>query len=321
MAITGREIKVKILNKSIFLIMLAIVTLPGRATAQTAQDIANSDSGISTESGRDAKWYLAQHQKLSADFDTLKPQQPGIIDAYVLVAGLDGDPVFQKESAETAKVLSRRFNAEGRTILLASGKDSKLVQASPSNIAAALAAIAAKMDTAEDVLILYTTSHGNAKIGIVYKDDAGSFGMISPVRMAKLIEELGIKRKLVMISACYSGVFVPALANDDSIIITAASSSRSSFGCAPGNDWTFFGDALINNAFRSPLSVPKAAALAKEKIEEWEKKLDLKPSKPQTSFGTKSGLWLTPLEARMPTEPSTPTGRPATQTNEVAKAK
>ena len=112
---------------------------------------------------------------------------------------------------------------------------------------------------------------------------------------------------------------MPALANDDSIIITAASNSRSSFGCAPGNDWTFFGDAFINNALRSPVSVPKAAALAKEKIEEWEKKLDLKPSKPQTSFGAKSGLWLIPLEARMPTVPSAPTGRPSVETSKVTE--
>ncbi len=311
----------RILTKLAIFIMLTSFIPPSTSTAQTAEDIANADSGISTETKRDANWYLAQHQKLSADFDALKPQQPGIIDAYVLVAGLDGDPVFQKESSETAKVLSRRFNAEGRTILLATGKDSKRAQASPSNIAAALAAITAKMDTAEDVLILYTTSHGDAKIGIVYKDEAGSFGMMSPIRMAKLIEELGIKRKLVMISACYSGVFLPALANDDSIIITAASSSRSSFGCAPGNDWTFFGDALINNAFRSSVSLPKAAELAKEKIEAWEKKLDLKPSKPQMSFGKKSGLWLAPLEARMPTEPSMPTGRSAVDSNEIAQAK
>jgi Peptidase C13 family len=279
--------------------------------AQSDGDIDNANDGISIEKARDAAWYLAQNQKLSADFAALMPQRPGIVDAYVLVAGLDADPVFQKESAETAKVLARRFGAESRSIWLASGRGNDAAQASPANIAASLAAIAAKMDKSEDVLILYTTSHGNEKIGIVYKDETGSFGMISPRRLASLIKELGIKRKLVMISACYSGIFVEPLASDHSIIITAASDSRSSFGCTPGNDWTFFGDALINNALRSPQSLSLAAKQAKLLITKWEKKLDLKSSDPHTSFGDKTPEWLSALEARMPKEATLPIGRPA----------
>lgn len=283
-------------------------------TAQSDTDASNADNGLSVESKRDGKWYLAQNQKLSSDLRMLKTGQPGIIDAYVLVAGLDGDPVFQKESAEAAKILSRRYNAQGRTVLLTTGEGSKQAQGSPANIASALAAIGQKMNLAEDVLILYTTSHGNDKIGIVYKDEAGSFGMMSPARMAQLISESGIKRKLVIISACYSGIFVYPLADDNSIIITAASGITSSFGCNPGNDWTFFGDALINNALRAPQSLSEAAASATGKIDEWEKKLSLEPSKPQTSIGSKSSIWLTPLEARMPKIATVPTGRPAIET-------
>ena len=78
------------------------------------------------------------------------------------------------------------------------------------------------------------------KVGIIYKDGTNGFGMMGPRRLGDVINGLGIKRRLVMISACYSGIFIPPLSGEESIIITAASPVRTSFGCSPGNDWTFF---------------------------------------------------------------------------------
>ncbi len=38
---------------------------------------------------------------------------------------------------------------------------------------------------------------------------------------------------------------MPALANDDTIVLTAADAKSTSFGCAPERDWTYFGDAFF----------------------------------------------------------------------------
>lgn len=54
----------------------------------------------------------------------------------------------------------------------------------------------------------------------------------------------------MLLSACCAGVFVPTLASADSVIVTAAAHDRTSFGCQADNDWTFFGDALVNRALR-----------------------------------------------------------------------
>ena len=66
------------------------------------------------------------------------------------------------------------------------------------------------------------------------------------------IEPHGFGNRLVMIQACFSGQFVPALASPGTVVITAASADKPSFGCDPGNDWTLFGDALVNRALREP---------------------------------------------------------------------
>ena len=49
----------------------------------------------------------------------LQPQRPGVVDAYVVVAALDADPVFNREAREAGRVLSNRFDARGRTLVLA----------------------------------------------------------------------------------------------------------------------------------------------------------------------------------------------------------
>ncbi|WP_430648720.1 C13 family peptidase [Bradyrhizobium neotropicale] len=40
-----------------------------------------------------------------------------------------------------------------------------------------------------------------------------------------------MRHKVVVISACYSGVFVPRLANPYLLVITAADADHPSFGC------------------------------------------------------------------------------------------
>ncbi|PTS81053.1 peptidase C13, partial [Sphingomonas sp. HMWF008] len=209
--------------------------------------------------------------------------------------------------------LARRYGAEARTIVLA-GTDgrapSDLPRGSPGNIATALARVAEMMDPREDVLVLYATSHG-APLGIIYNDGDQGFGAISPVRLAEMLETLGIKRRLVMISACYSGVFVDPLINDDSVIITAASSDRTSFGCQADSDWTFFGDALINHGLRKAQSLAAAESEATALIAAWETRGNLVPSQPQSAIGSRAAKWLDVLDKRVPPVATQPVGRPA----------
>jgi Peptidase C13 family len=285
------------------------------SSAQVNQDMAIN--GWSMEQNRTPAWHLAQHQKLSKAIGKIAAQRPGVVDAYVVVIGLDGDPVFKKESAEALKVLERRFGAVGRSLLLTAGSGTGAAdapQGSPGNLAIALASIAGKMDVKEDVLVLYSTSHGDKQLGLVYRDGENGFGMIAPKRMKALFDDLGIERRILLLSACYSGAFVDKMESKNSIIVTAASSYRPSFGCTPGNDWTFFGDALINNALRKSQPFSKAAEEATGLISTWEAKMGLQSSNPQISIGDATSKWLTALEARMPATETPKVGRPALET-------
>ncbi len=273
-----------------------------------------ADGGVQLEHDRPARWTLAEHRRLGSALAALQPQRKGVVDAYVVSIALDSDPVFGREAREAGRVLSRRFGAEGRAITLAGTDGSgptQLPNGTMTSLALALARVAEVMDPEEDVLVLYTTSHG-APLGIAYHDGDEGYGILPPARYAALLDELGIKRRLLMISACYSGVFIPSLASADTALLTAASSERPSFGCLSDNDWTFFGDALINHALRKAQPLAAAAAEAVKMIGGWEAANRFDPSNPQVSIGADVAKWLAPLEARMPKAATAPVGRPST---------
>ena len=286
---------------------------PGLGAGQSPEEIAESIK-LAPELRRaiPPREMLRQRRKLDRALAALQPQRSGTVDAYVISIALDSDPVFSREAREAGRVLERRYGAQGRTLVLAGAKGAPgdVPKGSISALTVALAAIAEKMDPAEDVLVLYSTSHGIPQ-GLTYHYGDTGFGILSPERLQSVLEDLGIERRILMLSACYSGIFVPALASRDTAILTASAANRTSFGCQPDNDWTFFGDALINRALRKPQSLQQASQEANLSIADWESRKRLPSSLPQIAIGAGVASWIGALDARMPRVASNPVGKPA----------
>jgi hypothetical protein len=101
-----------------------------------------------------------------------------------------------------------------------------------------------------------------------------------------MIDASGARYRIVIISACYSGVFVPVLANPHTLVITAAAADRPSFGCEDGATWTYFGDAFYNQALRRGAKLDAAFAEAKRLVTERERRDGFAPSEPQIAGGS-----------------------------------
>lgn len=251
--------------------------------------------------------------RLDSALASLAPQRPGIVDAYVVVVALDDDPVFGREAREAGRVLERRFDAAGRTVVLASDEGGARADApgSPEHLQATLARAAQLMDLKEDVLVLYSTSHGLPDKGLLYKDKSRKIEeTFDPPRLAGLIDPHGFTNRLLMIQACFSGQFVPALASPGTVVITAASADRPSFGCDPGNDWTLFGDALVNHALRDPAPLIVQLGRATGHIKSTEMRNNMPASNPQLSIGYETSDWIAELDRRAPLVATKPVGRP-----------
>lgn len=90
--------------------------------------------------------------------------------------------------------------------------------------------------------IFYMTSHG-APEGAQLDQ-----GLLRPGVLATMLDRTCGKRPtVVVISACFSGVFVPTLAQPNRMVVTAARPDRTSFGCGQDIKYPYFDDCLLSS--------------------------------------------------------------------------
>jgi hypothetical protein len=91
--------------------------------------------------------------------------------------------------------------------------------------------------------LVYISSHG-APEGVVIDDN-----LLPPPLLAAVIDDACPARPaIVVISACFSGVFVQPLQRDDRMILTAARPDRTSFGCSEDDKYPYFDDCFLSSA-------------------------------------------------------------------------
>jgi len=269
---------------------LAILALGPAAEAQQQRDPFNGMFG-SMEIVQPPQEAARQARLMGDALDALQPQRPGVVDTYIVVAGLWSDAVFEREAKQAEEILRRHFGAEGRSILLSAGGDGarQYPAATPGNISAALGQVGSLIDPNEDLVVVFITSHGSPDGSAALREHNRMGGALRPTHMRDMLASAGIRNRVVIVSACFSGAFIAPLMDDNTIVLTAAAPDRSSFGCQPQNNWTFFGDALFNQTLRGGGSLLPAFDQAKVLIERWEREQNLTPpSNPQRHVGARA---------------------------------
>jgi len=196
--------------------------------------------------------------------------------------GLFGDQsVFESEAKGAAKIAADRFGGGGPVVVRFNTKSR--TEATPEKLTEALDSVAKEIDRNNDLLMVILTSHGS-RAGLVVK--AGSReGTLSPALLAVMLNQSGVRHRVVIISACYSGVFIPHLADENTMVITAADSDHPSFGCQDGAHWTYFGEAFFDQAMRRATTLRGAFKLARTLVLRREQHNGFVPSNPQIAGG------------------------------------
>jgi Peptidase C13 family len=199
----------------------------------------------------------------------------------VVSFGLFGDQrVFKREATGAAQVVAGRFGS-GRTDVQYNSKRGGI--ATIEGLALSLLAAANGSAADNDVLFLILTSHGS-RAGLAIK--AGRLVQtLTPSLLADMLARTGIRHKVVVISACYSGIFIPRLANPDTLVITAADANHPSFGCRDKARWTYFGNAFFNVALRQAKSLREAFVVARSLVKQREERKRFEPSNPLMAGG------------------------------------
>jgi hypothetical protein len=199
----------------------------------------------------------------------------------VVSFGLFGDQgVFKSEATGAAQVVASRFGNGPINVQYNSKRGGG---ATIEALAMSLQVAAKGMDAENDVLFLILTSHGSPA-GLAVKAGRRT-QTLTPSNLADMLARTGVRHKVVVISACYSGVFIPRLANPDMLVITAADADHPSFGCRDKAKWTYFGDAFFNVALRQAKSLKDAFVVARALVQKRELREHFEPSSPRMAGG------------------------------------
>lgn len=243
--------------------------------------------------------WSAQPELLQRALKGLKPERPGTVDWYFLgVGGAFYQGVFRQEAETVRAVFDTRFGTSGRSLVLINNDATVTRQpiATRTTIARSLHAMAAHMDRENDVLVLFITSHGSEDHEIELNYWPLELAGITPEWLRATLDETGIRRRVIILSACFSGGFIPVLQTPDTLVITAADANRSSFGCLDDAEMTYFGRAFFDEALRREGSLRAAFDTAVTAIHEREQAENFEPSEPQWWIGERLQAELPALE-------------------------
>jgi hypothetical protein len=246
--------------------------------------------------------FYAQPVLLDRALEALEPERHGVEDLYFVgVAGYAAEDVFMKEMAVVRELFRERFDADGRMVTLVNNPKTvaQLPVASATALARTLGQLGEVLDPDEDVLFLYLTSHGSEDHRLTMQFWPLQLEDIDPGMLKQMLDDSGIKWRVIVISACYSGGFVDPLKDDHTMIVTAADALHQSFGCGSASDFTYFAKAYFDEALRGTHSFQAAFEQARVSIDARERAEGRTPSNPQLYVGAAMDAKLRGLTERL----------------------
>ncbi|MBS3187147.1 MULTISPECIES: C13 family peptidase [unclassified Pseudomonas] len=210
------------------------------------------------------------------------PRSAPPVQLYSLVVAGDGQQsVFLREADYVSNMLNVRFGARGQ-VTLVNHRDQMTTRpmATRENLSRAARTLAERSGP-EDLIFIYLTSHGSQDHQLVLDQPRLQLADLSADELASALAPLKDRDKIIVISACYSGGYIPPLKDDRTLIMTAARADRVSFGCSEEADFTYFGDALFAEALNQTDDLKQAFELARASVAERERREGFEASEPQ----------------------------------------
>ena len=229
-----------------------------------------------------------QGQLIERALAELRRGRPGVPELYFVGFAPDGSQdVFLREMRHVKQLFDERFGTAGRSIALASSRDAleEFPIGSVTNLARALHRVGEAMNPDEDALFLFLSAHGDREHRLSASQPPLELAALTPTALARILQDSGIKWRVIVVSACYSGGYVEPLRDDNTVVIAASAPDRTSFGCEAGREFTYFGQAYFRDALAQTRSFTDAFEIAKELVAKQEAAQGLQPSLPQIWVG------------------------------------
>jgi hypothetical protein len=133
--------------------------------------------------------------------------------------------------------------------------------------------------------LVFMTSHGT-RDGFYLSQANGTGGLLPPRVLDQWLDNhCGMRPTVVIVSACYSGIFMnEGMQQPNRVILTAAREDRPSFGCGAGEVYTYYDKCLLDS-WTWVYTWAELYDRTKACVTEREASLGSDPSEPQAYFG------------------------------------
>jgi hypothetical protein len=246
---------------------------------------------------------FAQPDLIDAAVERLSAGKAGRTEVYFVgFAGYGEQGVFEKEIRFANGALGKRIDLEGRSLQLINAPDRRgesMPLATASGLTRSLAGIARRMNVDEDVLLLFLTSHGSEDAELSVSQGYLPLDELDGRTLRTALDDSGIRWRVIVISACHAGSFIPKLSDERTLIIAAAHADKSSFGCSDERELTYFGEAFLRDALPASSDLLDAFARAKELVTAREIEEGQEPSDPQLFVGAQMKAKLAEMPLRV----------------------
>ena len=229
-----------------------------------------------------------QPQLLQQALNSIDASISGKTEWYFMgVAGFAGQDVFRSEISNARELFDVRFGTSGHSLSLINNNYSWLDEpiATKTSILRGLKKIGKQMNADEDVLLLTLSSHGNENV-LQLANAPIEMDNLEAAWLREALDESGIRWRVIIVSACYSGSFIDELSSPTTVVITASAADKMSFGCTNSAEMTYFGQAFFAESLRNNTSFANAFKEASIRIKERENFMGFEPSEPQMVVGS-----------------------------------
>jgi len=231
----------------------------------------------------------AQTFLLNHVLENLQDERPAQTDLYFVGFAPDGRQDAYRTDAEAARhIMDTRWGTEGRSVLLINNPQTLITTpfATATNLRETLNEIGSIIDAEDDVVLIYLASRGTVEHHLAADQPPLSLVELAPAGLKQLLDDAGIKWRIIVVSACYSGGFVAPLQDDYTLIVTDAQADHVSFGCGDRTPPTAFGESFFQalgkgDSFATAFDAAKAHVADRERDAGYSP-----PANPQISVGS-----------------------------------
>lgn len=204
--------------------------------------------GMTLSAGSEAVM-AAQSYLMQDVLDALRDGRPGQADLYFVGFAPYGRDVAYRDDVESAqRAMDAKWGTFGRSLVLANSPESLLTLpfATATNLRETLNEFAAIMDPEDDVVMVYLAGRGAPGSRLVAELPPLSLVELAPAGLKQLLDDAGIRWRIIVVAACHSGGYLKPLEDDHTLIITSGGTGDGRVDCVDGDD-VRFGQALFRD--------------------------------------------------------------------------